>query len=74
MKSQWKQITIDGTPATIVYDEKDGYTIWANQPGGIITSSDNLNEATADFIRGMKVANALRKFMHWKKTGTWLVV
>ncbi len=69
--SVWERKMIDGNDATVVQSE-DGYTIWSNEPGGAIIGHENLEEAIADFIRAMELSNALKKFLHWKKTGNWL--
>lgn len=57
---------INGNDATIIQN-KSGYTIWSNKSGGAIVTAENLKEAIADFTNGMKLSNALRKFMHWKR-------
>lgn len=68
MKPKLKKRKIGRWDALEVFDdENDLYCICYAKEGGAIVSDHSLKKAEDKFIRGMKVADAVRKLLHYKE-------
>ena len=56
----------------IIYDEEDNlWTMYSTKKNSPVITGDSEMEVRLEFARAQKLANAIEKFMHWKKFKRW---